>query len=111
MLLLTENCLQYQKRCLYKGRSGWFPSAPICVNKVQPVPIKAILQPAKAAILCTACLEYARPPPPIPPFLLVQTLSSKGIVQIDNVQPKSDDAKWHYRWLTLYPPMMQFGIV
>ena len=41
---------------------------------VQPVPIKVILQSAKAAALCTACLEYARPPPSIPLFLLAQNL-------------------------------------
>ena len=67
---------------------------------VQPVPIKVILQSAKAAALCTACLEYARPPPSIPLFLLAQNLPSNGIVPIDNVQPKSQMThKWHHQWL------------
>ena len=53
----------------------------------QPVPTKSILQPAKAAAMCTACHEYA--PPPIPHFLLVQNL----YLPADNLQPKSDDTK------------------
>ena len=31
--------------------------------------------------------------PPVPPFLLAQSLSSKRIAPTDNMQPKSDDAK------------------
>ena len=45
----------------------------------QPVPTKAFLQPAKAAAMCTALRAETRPPPPIPPFLLAQNLSSKRI--------------------------------
>ena len=33
------------------------------------------------------------PPPPVPPFLLVQTMSLKRIAPTDNIQPKSDNAK------------------
>ena len=33
MLLLTENCWQYKKQCLYKGRG--VVSMPICANKVR----------------------------------------------------------------------------
>ena len=51
----------------------------------QPVPTKAFLQPAKTAAICTAC---PCPPPPVPPFLLVQNLSSKPITPTDNMQPK-----------------------
>ena len=40
----------------------------------KPVPTKAFLQPAKAAAMCTAPCAGSRPPPPIPPFLLVQNL-------------------------------------
>ena len=59
-------------------------SAPICVNKlkvrmVQPVPTKAVLQPAKAATMCKAPHAESRPPLPITPFLLVQNPSSKQI--------------------------------
>ena len=66
---------------------------------VKPVPTKAVLQPAKAAAMCMACLEYARPPPPIPPFLLGQKLSSKWITPTDNMWPKSDDTKRRHWWL------------
>ena len=50
---------------------------------VQPVLTKAILQLAKAAAMYTASLKYAHPPPPIPPLLLAQNLSSKHIVPTD----------------------------
>ena len=46
---------------------------------VQPVLTKAILQPAKAATMCTAHLEYAHP---FPSFLLVQPLSSNRLHQL-----------------------------
>jgi len=59
---------------------------------VQSVPTKAVLHPAKAAAMCT-CDDYARPLPSIPPFLLVENLSSKRIVPTDNMQPKSDNPK------------------
>ena len=49
-----------------------------------------MVYPAKAAAMYTACHDYARPPPPIPPFLLAQNLSSKGIVPTDNMRPKSE---------------------
>ena len=62
---------------------------------VQPVPTKAVLQPVKAGTMCMACLDYARLPPPIPPFLLAQNLSSKRIAPTDNMWPKTDDAKMH----------------
>ena len=39
----------------------------------------------------TAPRAESRPPPPIPPFLLAQNLSSKRIVPTDNMRPKSDD--------------------
>ena len=65
---------------------------------VQPVPTKAIVQPAKAAAMCMATSAETRPTPPIPPFLLVQNLSSKRIAPTDNMRPKSDDAMWHH-WL------------
>ena len=53
---------------------------------VQPVPIKAILHPAKAADMRTTPYASDSPPPPIPPFLLVQNLSSKWIVPTDNMR-------------------------
>ena len=66
---------------------------------VQPVPTKAFQQPAKAAAMCTAPRAETRQPPPIPPFLLVQNLSSKQIAPTDNMWPKSNNAKWHHRCL------------
>ena len=65
---------------------------------VQPVPTKAFLQPAKAAVMCTAPRAETRPPP-IPPFLLAQNLSSKRIEPTDNMRPKLDDTKWCHQWL------------
>ena len=50
---------------------------------VHPVPTKAVLQPPKVAAMCTACLKYALPPPPIPSFMLAQNLSSKQIAPTD----------------------------
>jgi len=60
---------------------------------VQPVLTKAFLQPAKEAAMCTAPRAETRPPPPFPPFLQAQSLSSKRIAPTDNMWPKSDDAK------------------
>ena len=57
----------------------------------KPLPTKAFLQLAKAAAMCTALRAETRPPPPIPPFLLVQNLSSKQIAPTDNVRPKLHD--------------------
>ena len=61
--------------------------------------LKAFLQPAKTATMCTACLEYARPPPPIPSFLLAQKLYLKQIVSTDNMRPKLHDEYTHHQWL------------
>ena len=52
---------------------------------VQPVLTKAITQPAKAAAMCMACLECARPPLPYPPFLQAQNLSSNRLWQLIRV--------------------------
>ena len=52
---------------------------------------KALLQPAKAAAMCTVPRAETRPPPPIQPFLLAQNLSSKQIAPTDNMQPKFHD--------------------
>ena len=53
----------------------------------QPVLAKVFLQPAKTA----AIHDYAHPPPPIPPILLAQNLSSKWIVPTNNTQLKLHD--------------------
>ena len=58
---------------------------------LKPVPTRAFLQPAKAAAMCTAPGTETRPPPPIPPFLLAQNLSSKRIAPTDNMRPKFHD--------------------
>ena len=72
----------------------------MCVLKrremVQPVPTKAFLQPAKAAATCTASCAETYPPPPIPPFLLLQNLS-KWIAQTDNMQPRLHDKYTHHQ--------------
>ena len=65
----------------------------------RPVLTKAFLQPAKTAAMCTACHDYARPPPPVPPFLLAQNLSSKQIVPTDNMWSKLHDEYTHHQLL------------
>ena len=42
--------------------------------------------------------DYAHPPSSVPPCF-AGTISSKQIMPTDNMQPKSDDIKWHHRWL------------
>ena len=78
-LRLTENCQQIWKWCPYGGRGVVLcPFVLIRWEMAQPVPTKAVLQAAKAAAMCTACLKYARPPPPY------------WIAPTDNRWPKSD---------------------
>ena len=66
---------------------------------IKPVLTKAFLQPAKAAAMCTALCAETCPPPPIPPFLLAQNLSSKRIAPTDNMRSKLHDEYTHYQWL------------
>ena len=47
---------------------------------------------AQPAAMCMACHDNAHPPP----YLLVQSLSSKQIVPTANMWPKSDDTKWRH---------------
>ena len=69
---------------------------PICVKRremLNPMLTKAFLQPAKAAAMRTASRAETHPPPPIPPFLLAQNLSSKWIMPTDNMRPKLCDIR------------------
>ena len=89
MLLLTENCLQYQKWSPYKGRG--VVSMPVCVKRERNGLASADQGLSRAnqdschvhGILC--------PSSPIPPFLLAQKLCPKQIVPTDNKRPKLDD--------------------
>ena len=65
----------------------------------KPVPTKAFLQLAKAAAMCTALRDQPTHLPPIPPFLLVQNLSSKQIAPTDKVRPKLHDEYTRHQWL------------
>ena len=65
----------------------------------QPMPTKALLQPAKPAAMCTAPHAETCPPPPILPFLLAQDLSSKWIVPTDNMRPNLHDKYTHHQLL------------
>ena len=67
-----RNCLQHEKWCPY--REAWFlhPFVLTKWEEVQPIPTKAIPQPPRTTTMCTACLKYARPPPPLPASLLAQ---------------------------------------
>ena len=42
------------------------------------------------------CMVTQSGPPPVPPFLLVQNLSSKQIVPTDNMWPNFDDGYSRY---------------
>ena len=70
---------------------------PVGANKVRTVLTKAFQQPANAAAMCTAPRAETRSPPPIPPFLQAQNLSTNRIAPTDNMRSKSDDAVWHHR--------------
>ena len=65
----------------------------------QPVPTKAFLQSAKIEHMCTACHDYAHPPPSISPFLLAQNLPSKWFAPTDNMPLKLHDEYTHHQWL------------
>ena len=47
--------------------------------------------------MCTAPHAETHPPPPIPPFLLAQNLSSKRIAPTDNMRPKLHDEYTHHQ--------------
>ena len=99
-LQLTESCLQIHKWCSYKAR-GVVPE-PVCANKARNGPATAD-QGSSLASQGSCHVHgtpgWTHPPPPIPPFLLAQNLSSKRIAPTDNMRPKSDDAIWRHRWL------------
>ena len=65
---LTENCLHADQEMVplhHKGRG--VVSVPICANKVRNGPASAdqgCSTASKATAMCTACHDYARPPPP-----------------------------------------------
>ena len=88
VLQLTESCLQIPKWCPYKAR-GVVPE-PVCANKARNGPATADQGSSLASQ--DSCHVYGtpgwtHPPPPIPPFLLVQNLSSKQIAPTDNMRP------------------------
>ena len=87
-LLLTKNCLRY-----HKGRG--VVSTAICANKVRSGSASAnqklfYSQPRQPPCAWHV-LNMATHLPPIPPFLLVQNLSSKRITPTDNVRPNLHD--------------------
>ena len=51
--------------------------------------------------MCTAPRAETHLPPPIPPFLLVQNLSSKWFVQTDYMWPKLHDEYTCHQWLKI----------
>ena len=74
----------------------WIPSlvhilTSACAKMVRNGPA-SLNYPAKVAAMCMGCPDYGYPPPPIPPFLVVQNLYLK-IVTTDNLLLKSDDDK------------------
>ena len=94
-LRLTENyCSQVWKWCPYRGGGMRFLH-PFVLTRVINGPAssadQAVVQTAKAAAMCTACHEYAHPPPPIPPLLLAQNLSLKGRLSFHPIPCGSHD--------------------
>ena len=80
MLHLAENCLQDLKWS-YKRRG--VVSAPICAIRVRNGPTSAnqgCSTDSQGSCPVHAMSWYVHPPPSVPPFLLVQNLSSKLIV-------------------------------
>ena len=51
--------------------------------------------------MCTVPHAEIHPPPPIPPFLLVQRLSSKWIVPTDYMWPRLHDEYTRHLWLKI----------
>ena len=55
---------------------------------VFPVPTKLLLKMSPDAAMLFASFRYTHPPPPVPPFLLTQNLSPKGIAGSDIMKLK-----------------------
>ena len=66
---------------------------------VHPAMTKAFLLAVATAAMHCQPEQCTHAPPPGSPVLLAQNLSSKWIAPADNMQPKTDDAKWHHRFL------------
>ena len=64
-----------------------------------PTLTRGFLQAAAAAAMHCQSERCTHPPPSVPPFLLVQNLSSKWITPRDSMRPKTDDTKRHHRLL------------
>ena len=99
-LLLTENAYNDRNGAPKKGR--WAVSTPVCAKRERNGPASAdqgLSIASQDSHMCMACHNYARPPPPIPPFLLAQNLSSKQIAPTDNMRPKLHDEYTRHQWL------------
>ena len=76
-----------------QGESFLCPFVQQSRQMAHPALTRAFLQPAATATMHCQPERCTHPPPPVPPFLLAQNLSSKRIVPADNMRSKSDDAK------------------
>ena len=85
--------LEFWKWRPYKARSLF--SKPIHAKEERemdhPVPTKAFLQPSPEAAMLFAPFVCTHPPPPVSPFVLAQSLFSKGTVGSNITSSKSDD--------------------
>ena len=87
-LLPTENCLQCQKWSPKKGRESL--STPVCVKMErngQASDDQGFSTASQGSCHVHGILRLTHPPPPIPPFLLTQNLSSKRITPTNNMRP------------------------
>jgi len=76
---MTETVYSAKNGSLNKQRSLIYASLSQRRDMAQPVPIKAFLQSAKVAAMCTAPRAETSPPPPIPTFFA----STKPIFKMD----------------------------
>jgi len=58
-------------------------SKPVCAKEGHPVPTEDFLQLSPEAAMLPGPSVETRPPPPVPPFLLVQNPSPKDIAGSD----------------------------
>ena len=98
----SAKCL-HEKRNIFSRCSGkcMVKGMPVCARMQQmayPTLTRAFLQADPTATMHCHPEWCTHPPPPVPPFLLAQNLSSKQIAPTDNMWSKTDNTK-RCHWL------------